>query len=65
MGGRGTAPDYVGKFYHGTFPEGFHWGVVGSGLTGGTQYKEEVQLLKHLKVSTSKRLGNFLPHVLK
>ena len=27
-GGRGTAPDYVGKFFNGSFPENFKWGVA-------------------------------------
>ena len=27
IGGRGTAPDYVGKFYYDTFPEDFEWGI--------------------------------------
>lgn len=27
IGGRGTAPDYVGKFYHAMFPDDFDWGV--------------------------------------
>ena len=27
-GGRGTAPDYVGKFYNGSFPDNFKWGVA-------------------------------------
>ena len=27
IGGRGTAPDYVGKFLYGTFPQDFQWGV--------------------------------------
>ena len=29
-GGRGTAPDYVGKFYYGSFPDAFQWGVSAS-----------------------------------
>ena len=29
-GGRGTAPDYLGKFYYGSFPEDFQWGVATS-----------------------------------
>jgi len=28
IGGRGTAPDYVGKFYYNTFPEDFEFGVA-------------------------------------
>ena len=28
IGGRGTAPDYVGKFYNGSFPDNFKWGVA-------------------------------------
>jgi len=27
IGGRGTAPDYVGKVLPGKFPAGFQWGV--------------------------------------
>lgn len=27
VGGRGTAPDYLGKFYYDTFPRDFEWGV--------------------------------------
>lgn len=27
VGGRGTAPDHVGKFYYDTFPDNFQWGV--------------------------------------
>ena len=27
IGGRGTAPDFVGKFYYDTFPKDFQWGV--------------------------------------
>lgn len=26
-GGRGTAPDFVGKFYYNTFPDDFEWGI--------------------------------------
>lgn len=49
IGGRGTAPDYVGKFYYDTFPVGFQWGVGGSGVAGDLRI-EDVQLLRHLKV---------------
>lgn len=27
IGGRGTAPDYVGKFYYDQFPDDFEWGI--------------------------------------
>ncbi|XP_053375783.1 uncharacterized protein LOC123534954 isoform X1 [Mercenaria mercenaria] len=79
LGGRGTAPDFVGKFYYDRFPDGFEWGVAtaayltegsanndGRGVsiwdkhTGGEvvtadgyhRYKEDVQLLRHLKVNS-------------
>ncbi|XP_060578197.1 lactase/phlorizin hydrolase-like [Ruditapes philippinarum] len=86
IGGRGTAPDFVGKFYYDTFPEDFQWGIAtsayqvegawkedGRGVsiwdtfthdgkaknrdTGDIaadsyhKYKEDVQLLRHLKVN--------------
>jgi len=28
IGGRGTAPDYMGKFLHASFRDGFMWGAV-------------------------------------
>ena len=34
LGGRGTAPDYVGKFYYGSFPERFKWGLDTSAMNG-------------------------------
>lgn len=35
-GGRGTAPDFVGKFYYNKFPGDFEWGVASSAyLTEG------------------------------
>ncbi|KAL4223206.1 hypothetical protein ACF0H5_016678 [Mactra antiquata] len=52
-GGRGTAPDYVGKFYLDTFPHNFMWGISDLQhipLWYAEDYIEIVQRLRHLKV---------------
>lgn len=48
VGGRGTAPDFLGKFYHNTFPREFDWGVH-SVLTDRHD-QQTVQHLRNLKV---------------
>ena len=62
IGGRGTAPDYLGKIYYGQFPEDFRWGIVSTptrfesddgsnnDFDIATDYKDIVRRLKALGV---------------
>ena len=57
VGGRGPAPESVGKFYHNTFPEYFGWGVNTRTIDGDNG--ELVQKLRHLKVRVNQRCIHF------